>query len=391
MPLNRPLFIKDHQERLLCPLPLAIDNYRGCSTACAYCSLNGLRTGVQCGAEVSANSVVYIEKFFYHHKTSMERQLIDQRVPIQVGVSSDPLQPAEKQHHVTLRVLKVLRDKNYPVVITSKYPGQLVGPAYLRAIDALPLVVQCSICSADPTIVSQLEPRGPSIPQRLKALRILASAGVHVQLRLWPFIPDLCGNLDVLLGAAHDAGVKVVQANPLKVYHSGTRERINAALGRDYLATTPLRYENHGVFSVPCPEDQAQDLSRLKALCRKFGMKLLNCDDCEGRGWQSCCGVDGLPGFEGIARWAYFVNGHRIREHTETDFETYMAGHCCPWHDEFEQQWEAGKLAESIPELRFNRKNKTYTRLKACVEIQEKEKGVKKNLGQNTELLAAAQ
>jgi hypothetical protein len=45
MTLERPLFICDHAERLICPLPLKIDPYSGCSTQCAYCSSNGLRTG----------------------------------------------------------------------------------------------------------------------------------------------------------------------------------------------------------------------------------------------------------------------------------------------------------------------------------------------------------
>ena len=65
MILQRPLFICDHAERLICPLPLKIDCYRGCSTHCAYCSLNGLRTGINGSDNVQPNSIRFIEKFFY--------------------------------------------------------------------------------------------------------------------------------------------------------------------------------------------------------------------------------------------------------------------------------------------------------------------------------------
>jgi hypothetical protein len=41
-----------------------------------------------------------------------------------------------------------------------------------------------------------------------------------------------------------------------------------------------------------------------------------------------------------------------------------MKGHDCPWHDEFEQEWNNGKLARSTSELIFNREDKTYTRCK---------------------------
>jgi DNA repair photolyase len=159
MSLQRPLFIADHAERLICPLPLKIDTYRGCSTRCAYCSLNGLRTGISGSNSVQPNSIRYIEKFFYKRKTGMERALIDQRSPVQIGVSADPLQPAEKQFHVALKVLKILQDKEYPCVITTKYLTQLTGSRYLQAIEGLPLAVQCSVSTRSEEHTSELQSR----------------------------------------------------------------------------------------------------------------------------------------------------------------------------------------------------------------------------------------
>jgi hypothetical protein len=91
-------------------------------------------------------------------------------------------------------------------------------------------------------------------------------------------------------------------------------------------------------------------------------MEILTCDDITGqRSWRCCRGTAGLKGFEAIAEGAYFVNGHRITDHTT--FEEYMQGHDCPWHAEFEQEWNSGKLERALPELIFNHDDKTYSRM----------------------------
>jgi hypothetical protein len=53
------------------------------------------------------------------------------------------------------------------------------------------LVVQCSRSSADEAMLERLEPSAPSLIERMGSLRTLSDAGAHVQLRLWPFAPDL--------------------------------------------------------------------------------------------------------------------------------------------------------------------------------------------------------
>ncbi|GAB6265505.1 MAG: hypothetical protein STSR0001_09500 [Methanothrix sp.] len=359
--MKRPLYIADHSDRLLCPLPLKIEPYSGCSGGCAYCSRSGLRDAHRVkGPE--ANSYRYIEKFFFHNRNRMETELIKRRMPVQIGVNSDPLQPIEKSHRVTLRTLNLLQDREYPAIMTTKYPNQLTETTYMRAIDALPLVIQCSVSTEDPVLLSQLEPGAPPPEERLEALKTLHDAGAHVMLRLAPYAPDLVGDVESLLVRARDAGVQTVQCGPLKIYHAnGSRQRLNAALGYDYLQTTQLAYENCGVFSAVTLAEQKSHIEQLERAAAELGMEALTCDDTtRRRSWRCCCGTDGLEGFEAIAEWAYFVNG-RINDHCS--FEEYMQGHDCPWHTEFEQEWNSGKLERALPELVFNQDDKTYTRM----------------------------
>lgn len=362
--LSRPLYIIDHSDRLLCPIPLKIEPYSGCIGACAYCSRSGLRAADK-ATSPQANSYRYIEKFFFQDKRCMERSLIDRRCPVQIGVNSDPLQAAEKSHMVTLRTLRIFQDRQYPTVLTTKFPHVLIEGEYLRVLEGSSLVVQCSVSTAHEDLLSRLEPGAPSLGERMGALKALHEAGAHPILRLWPFIPDLCGDLDSLLASAKDAGVKTVLANFLKIYHAGgCRERINTAISRDYMESTQLKYLNAGVYSIASFQDQVRELRRLHDLCHRHGLDLLNGDDLiQTRNWRCCCGTTGLPGFENVAKWAYYVNGWRITQHTP--FKEYMQGHDCPWYVEFEQEWNKGKL--DLPELIFNEEDKTYSRLELCV------------------------
>jgi DNA repair photolyase len=315
-------------------------------------------------SEVVPCSPKPIRAMFYRAQKSndgMEYDLIRQRSPVQIGHASDPLQPAEKRYGVTLEVLRILRMNEYPTIITTKFPGSLTEPPYLRVLDGLPLVVQCSISTEDLVMLSKLEPNAPSWKRRMAALSTLHDAGVHVILRLWPFIPDLAGNLESLLMTAKDAGVQTVQCNFLKLFNAGRDvRRFRDALGYDLQDSSCMAWEQRGNFKIASLGDQRREILALEDMCHGLGLRVVSCDDLTGsRNWQDCCGVGKLPGFK-PSPWAYYMNGHRITEHT--DFGEYMRGHKCPWNEEFEKEWDSGRLAKAAPELIFHEEVRTYTR-----------------------------
>jgi len=311
--------------------------------------------------EVVPSPIKYIERMFYGSSGSMEKTLIKARYPIQLGHASDPLQPAEKHYHITIRVLEILKSHAHPTIITTKWPGVLTEDPYLAAIDGLPLVVQCSISSEDQAMLGILEPESPSWKRRIAALEVLSDAGVHCILRLWPYIPDLAGNLGGLLSSAYDAGVRTVQANFLKLFNAGNdRVRFRGRLGYDLPDNSCMTWEQRGNFRIAGLASQEREVRRLEELCREIGLECLTCDDLTGtRNWRSCCGIDGLPGFK-PAPWAYYVRGHKITDHTS--YEEYMRGMDCPWDTEFQMEWNRGRLAKAVPELVFHVEDNTYSR-----------------------------
>lgn len=51
----------------------------------------------------------------------------------------------------------------------------------------------------------------------------------------------------------------------------------------------------------------------------------------------------------------------RIQDHCT--FDEYMDGQHCPWSQEFQQEWDSGKLARAVPGLVFHPEDKTYSRI----------------------------
>ena len=361
---QRPLFICDGADRLICPVPSKLNPYSGCGGGCIYCSMWAQRARWKSRSQdfsaVVPSPIKYIEKMFYKSK-GMERALINMRSPVQIGHASDPCQPAERSHKITLKTLQILADFEYPAIITTKFPGLLTEEPYIGLIDKFPLVVQCSISSEDSAMLGLLEPNAPTWRKRLAALETLAGTGATCILRLWPFIPDLCGNLEVLLAAAYDAGIRTVQANFLKMFNSGRdKDRFRKVLGYDYAAESCLNYEQRHNFKIPSPDVQLSEIIQLEEICADIGLEVLTCDDWTGtRAWRSCCGIDGVKGFK-AAPWAYYVNGYRIQDHCS--FGEYMKGLDCPWHEEFKSEWEAGKLARALPDVIFHPEDGTYSR-----------------------------
>jgi DNA repair photolyase len=352
-PYERPIFVVDGVDRLLCPFPLKINVYRGCQGRCAYCSMNAQHARWRSRAkgdisEVAPSPIKYIEKIFYR-STGMERQLIDQRYPVQIGHASDPCQPLENRFRILEKTLRILKDFNYPVILTTKWPNLLTEDPYLNLLSELPVAVQCSISSEDQYMLSKLEPEAPSMRRRFAALKTLHDAGCHVQLRLWPYIPNTVGNIYELFRLAKESGIDIVLANFLKIYNAGKSSICSVIDTTDY-----IQIKNAKVLN---PSMQREYIFLLEDICHEFGLKLVNADDYH-KTWQDCCGLSGY-GFK-PAPWAYPVRGHVIKDHTT--YEEYMHGLDCPYHEDFKLKYEGGGLTGVYRDLIFN-EDKTYTRL----------------------------
>jgi DNA repair photolyase len=131
--------------------------------------------------------------------------------PIMLGANTDPYQPIEKTLRVTRSILEVLLRCRHPVAITTK--GALIA----RDVDLLAglardnlVQVMFSIPTLDDDLKRILEPRAASAGAKLKAMRLLADAGVQVGVLVAPIIPVLTEHeIESVLEAAREAGASL--------------------------------------------------------------------------------------------------------------------------------------------------------------------------------------
>jgi len=189
----------------------SINPYRGCAHGCIYCyarpshSYIGLSPGLD-----------FETKLFYKADAArlLETELAAPGYkcsPIMIGANTDPYQPLEKSLKVTRSLLEVLSHCRHPVTITTK--GALVA----RDVDLLAGLardgltqVMFSIPTLDDEMKRVLEPRAAAAAARLKAMRVLADAGVPVGVLVAPIIPVLTEHeIERVLQACREAGASL--------------------------------------------------------------------------------------------------------------------------------------------------------------------------------------
>jgi DNA repair photolyase len=186
----------------------SINPYRGCGHGCIYCYARpshayvGLSPGLD-----------FETKLFYKADAAavLRKELAAPNykcAPIMLGANTDPYQPLEKIHKVTRSILEVLLEHKHPVSVTTK--GALVA----RDADLLAQLardgltrVMFSIPTLDNDMKRVLEPRAASAGAKLKAMRVLAEAGVPVGVLVAPIIPVLTEHeIEAVLEASREAG-----------------------------------------------------------------------------------------------------------------------------------------------------------------------------------------
>src|SRR6478735_1064628 len=197
----------------------SINPYRGCAHGCIYCyarpshSYVGLSPGLD-----------FETRLFYKADAArlLEAELAAPNyrcAPIMLGANTDPYQPLERSLKVTRSLLEVLLRCRHPVAITTK--GALVA----RDVDLLAELardnlvrVMFSIPTLSDDMKRVLEPRAAGAGARLKAMRVLAEAGVPVGVLVAPIIPVLTEHeIEAVLEASREAGATIAGYTVLRL------------------------------------------------------------------------------------------------------------------------------------------------------------------------------
>jgi DNA repair photolyase len=163
-------------------------------------------------------------KLFYKPDAArlLERELDAknyQCAPIMLGANTDPYQPLEREHKITRSLLEVLLARKHPVAITTKSALVARDADLLAELARDQLVrVMFSIPTLNPDTKRILEPRASSAAAKLKAMRVLADAGVPVGVLVAPIIPVITEHeIEAVLEASREAGASVAGYTMLRL------------------------------------------------------------------------------------------------------------------------------------------------------------------------------
>lgn len=232
-------------------LDRAVNPYRGCGHACAYCyaqDVTRFETGRPWGSvvEVKVNIVQRLKRELSRSCEGVYG----------VGTVTDPYQPLEAEHELTRGCLSVLKRFKARTSVLTK--SNLV----LRDMDILSgwsdVEVGLSVGTVDERASSVIEPGAPPPESRFEALRRLADSGIDVYLMAAPIVPaisDAESSLRRLVELADLSGVRRIMwdgwnPKPIakrrlegSVSNSGLMESVDGTRTLDPDAASVLRAE----------------------------------------------------------------------------------------------------------------------------------------------------
>ena len=201
------------------PFEWSINPYAGCYHQCVFCyarnthvyrELDGVRDwGTRLTAKVNAPAV-------------LRRELATNRRDVEsvcIGTATDPYQPLEGRYRLTRGILHELARARVAAHLITR------SPLVVRDVDVLGelarkagVTVCISLPTLDEDLARRLEPTVAPPRQRLRAVKLLAAAGLRVGVAVAPVVPDLTDResaMRALLAAASEAGACMAWAGVL--------------------------------------------------------------------------------------------------------------------------------------------------------------------------------
>lgn len=201
-----------------CSMPMTLDTYSKCAYNCAYCfSVYQKDVGVAkagyraCG--VRSVNIEYIKDMFTLKKETQFTPYIKERRPIQWGGLADQFDEFEREHGVTLELLKFFRSIDYPICFSTKGAWWTKDKRYTDIIKGSKNInVKFSIITTDEKAAKVVEAGCPTPQERIDAMKRIADLGIDgVTLRLRPFIIGLSDRtMDDLINKAGQAGATAI-------------------------------------------------------------------------------------------------------------------------------------------------------------------------------------
>lgn len=296
-----------------CSMPMSMDTYSRCSYNCLYCfsffQKSHTTKGYLTGQPRSVNPEKVIALFenaavnntAAANKTDVQffKYIQDRRI-MQWGGLADEFDEYERRNGVTLELLRYFDKIDYPLSFSTKAAWWTEDSRYMElfARHTHNWHVKISIITADPEKARKIERGVPSPQERLAAIKRLADIGIHVTLRLRPFIIGCSEDYPTLIRAAKEAGADSVTTE-FFCMESRADDRLKA---RYAAMSEVLGYDIHQFYMENSKQQgykrlnraiKAPIIHRMRELTHSLGMRFhvsdAFCRECNDA--CNCCGV----------------------------------------------------------------------------------------------------
>lgn len=209
-----------------CSMPMTMDTYSKCAYNCLYCfaffqkshTLDGYLKGEPPRCVDPQKVINLFEKAARNDRTGVPKSqlqffpYIQHRRIMQWGGLADEFDEWERRFGKTLELLQYFDRIDYPLSFSTKATWWTEDERYMKLFrkHTHNWHVKISIITADPEKARKMEKGVPSPQARLEAIKRLTDAGIHVTLRLRPFILGVSSDFKELIRLAHEAGADSV-------------------------------------------------------------------------------------------------------------------------------------------------------------------------------------
>jgi len=199
----------------------SLNPYRGCEHGCAYCYARSYHEYLGFSAGLDFETKIMVK----HRAPELLRKELSkpryEPAPLNMSGVTDRYQPAERRFKLTRACLEVLVELRHPTSMITKNYLVTRDLDLLKELAAFELIhVYVAIPTLDPELASVMEPRASRPSHWLRAIEMLASAGVPVGILIAPVIPSLTDKeVPALLKSARAAGATSAQYSMLRLPH----------------------------------------------------------------------------------------------------------------------------------------------------------------------------
>lgn len=185
--IHNPAIFQGHQN---CHYPLIFDTYHGkCPLKCSYCYTEQKRGTEENFSPVDLSKISSeLYTAFETDKSTKYSSVFRKKIPIRIGGFVECFSALENKEKNSLRLLKLLKKYNYPVVIITK--SELISSdEYLEQLNPNSSSIQISIPYFKERYRELIEPSTPTLQTRINTVETLIKSGFFVSARINPLFP----------------------------------------------------------------------------------------------------------------------------------------------------------------------------------------------------------